>query len=222
MGTETKIISIRHPVLDTGSSSSLMEMDPRDKPEDDEACHSRAGGNPALKTNFIYFHKRANMPKSTSLKIQTIFGSPLKIPLLAIMMSISAFSTPLSLKNTPYFDPNASLNVTLFYAPWCPPCKRTLMLMEEIKKRHPKLHITTINVDHPHPLQEAKTFGLTDTVPYILIADHSGMVVKRFQTIPDKGTLEALIQRFEEGRLENGTLPAEQRIDMWKMNRKGM
>lgn len=162
------------------------------------------------------------MSKSTSLKIQTIFGSPLRIPLLAIMMSISAFSTPLALKNTPYFYPDASANIVIFYTSWCPPCKRALMLMEEMAKAHPKLHITKINVENPHALKVAKTFGLTENVPYILIADHSGMVIKRFQAMPDGASLNALIQRLEEGRLENGTLPIEQRIDMWKKNRKGM
>jgi thiol-disulfide isomerase/thioredoxin len=162
------------------------------------------------------------MPKSTSLKLQHIFGSPVRMALLAILLAISAIGAPISLKNTSYFDTDASVNIVLFYTPWCPPCKRSLALMDEMKKVHPKIHITTVNVDTPHALQEAKAFGLTENVPYILIADQSGMVVKRFQAIPDKGILEALIQRFEEGRLENGTLPADQRMDTWKMNRKGM
>ena len=79
-----------------------------------------------------------------------------------------------------------------------------------------------MNMENPRALKVAKTFGLTENVPYILIADHSGMVVKRFQAIPDHAILNALIQRLEEGRLENGTLPSEQRIDTWKQNRKGM
>lgn len=161
------------------------------------------------------------MSKSTSLKIQTIFGSPVRMALCAILMSISAFSAPLSLKNTPYFHPDASANIVIFYTSWCPPCKRALMLMEEMAKAHPKLHITKINVENPHALKVAKTFGLTETIPYILIADHSGMVIKRFQAMPDATSLNALIQRLEEGRLENGTLPIEQRIDMWKKIERG-
>jgi thiol-disulfide isomerase/thioredoxin len=162
------------------------------------------------------------MPKSTSLKIQHIFGSPVRMTFLAILLATSAIGAPISLKNTPYIVSDASVNIALFYAPWCPPCKRSLTLMHKMKKRHLKLHITTIDVDNPRALQEATRFGLTQSIPYILIADHSGMVVKRFQTIPDQGILEALIQRFEEGRLENGIPPADQRLDTWKMNRKGM
>lgn len=146
----------------------------------------------------------------------------MKYWIISTLLVSFLYAAPLSLKNTPYFDPDASVNIVLFYTLWCPPCKRSLIRMEEMAKTHPKLHITTINVDNPHALKEGKLFGLTNNVPYILIADPSGMVVKRFQSIPDKTILEALIQRLEEGRLENGTLPAEQRIDTWKQNRKGM
>lgn len=142
--------------------------------------------------------------------------------IITALLGSFLYATPLSLKNTPYFNTNASINIALFYAPWCPPCKRSLTLMDDMAKTHPKLHLTKINIENPRALKVAKTFGLTENVPYILIADHSGMVVKRFQAIPDQGILEALLQRLEEGRLENGTLPAEQRIDMWKQNRKGM
>ena len=142
--------------------------------------------------------------------------------IISVLLGSFLYAAPLSLKNTPYFDPNASINIALFYTPWCPPCKRSLALMDDMAKEHPKLHLTKVNVENPRALKEAKTFGLTENVPYILIADHSGMVVKRFQAIPDHGILEALVQRLEEGRLENGTLPADQRIDTWKQNRKGM
>ncbi len=162
------------------------------------------------------------MKRTTSLKIQHIFGSPVRMVFLPILIALSALGAPLSLKSTPYFDPDASATIVVFYTLWCPPCKRTLALMEEMKKEHPKLHITTINVSNPTSLKETKTFGLTENVPYILISDRSGTVIKRFQSIPDKTILEALIQRLEEGRLENGILPADQRIDSWKQNRKGM
>lgn len=145
----------------------------------------------------------------------------MKFILVALLCSLLG-AAPLSLKNTRYYKPNASVTIVVFYAPWCPPCKRTLTLMEEMAKKHPKLHITTINVNNSTSLKEAKTFGLTENIPYILISDHSGTVVKRFQSIPDRSILDALVQRLEEGRLENGTLPAEQRIDSWKQNRKGM
>ena len=162
------------------------------------------------------------MPKSTSLKIHSIFGSPARMALFAILMSISAFSAPLSLKDTPYFHPNASANIVIFYTSWCPPCKRSLVLLDEMHKEHPRLSISRVCVDTPAQQKHAQPFGILQTVPLILIADRSGSVVKRFKTLPDKTIFSNLIQRLEEGRLENGTLPIEQRIDSWKQNRKGM
>ena len=162
------------------------------------------------------------MLQSTSLKIHSIFGSPVRMILLTILMSISVFSAPLSLKNTPYYSPSTSVSIVIFYTSWCPPCKRSLSLLDEMKRTHPKLKIHRINVDDLQSQKKALPYGLFESVPLILIADNNGNVVKRFQAIPDKIILNALIQRLEEGRLENGTLPIEQRIDSWKQNRKGI
>jgi|GEM_PF-1213137 len=162
------------------------------------------------------------MKRTTSLKIQRIFGSPARMVLLTILMSISAFSTPLSLKATPYFHPNASANIVIFYTTWCPPCTRSLALLDEIHKEHPRLSISRVCVDTPAQQKRAKPFGILQTVPLILIADRSGNVIKRFDTLPERTLLTDLIRRLEEGRLENGTLPPEKRIDSWKMDRKGM
>lgn len=162
------------------------------------------------------------MKRTTSLKIQRVFGSPVRMVFFAILMAISAFCTPLSLKNTPYFSPNASASIVIFYTTWCPPCTKSLTLLDEIKKHHPHLAITRICVDDPSQLKLTQPFGILQSVPLILIADHSGSVVKRFGALPDKEILHAFIQRLEEGRLENGTLPIEKRIDSWKQNRKGM
>lgn len=162
------------------------------------------------------------MPKSTSLKIQNVFGFPVRMVLFAVFMSISSFSAPLSLKNTPYFHPNASVNIVIFYTTWCPPCKRSLTLLNEIHKTHPRLSISRVSVDDIESQKRALKFGIAQSVPIILIADHEGNVVKRFSALPDKTILSDLIARLEEGRLENGTLPIEQRVDTWKMDRKGM
>jgi len=162
------------------------------------------------------------MPKSTSLKIPSVFGSPLKIFALLFVMWISAYSTPLSLKYTSYFHPEASVSIVLFYTTWCPPCQRALILLDDIAAGHPHLHLERVCIDDPAMLKQNRTYGILQTVPLILVADRSGTVVKQFTTLPKKEIITALIQRLEEGRLENGTLPIEQRIDTWKMNRKGM
>ncbi len=161
------------------------------------------------------------MPKSTSLKIQTIFGSPLRI-LVLFLFPLALLGAPLSLKNTPYFHPNASVNVVIFYTTWCPPCKRSLTLLDKIHAKHPRLSISRVCVDTPMQQKLAQPFGIFQSVPLILIADHEGNVIKRFKTLPDQTILSNLIQRLEEGRLENGTLPIDQRVDTWKMDRKGM
>ncbi|HLD23652.1 MAG TPA: thioredoxin family protein [Sulfuricurvum sp.] len=142
--------------------------------------------------------------------------------LFALLMSVSAFSAPLSLKSTPYFHPESSANIVIFYTTWCPPCKRGLVLLDEMHKEHPRLSISRICVDTSVQQKRAQAFGILQTVPLILIADRSGSVIKRFSVLPDKKNLNDLIQRLEEGRLENGTLPPEKRIDSWKQNRKGM
>lgn len=131
-------------------------------------------------------------------------------------------AAPMSLKKIPDFSPKASVSIVVFYTSWCPPCQRTLALMMQLAKKDPKLHLSTIDVDNPKSLKLAKSFGLEESVPYILVADHDGSVIKHFQAVPNKDILESLIQRLEEGRLENGTLPTEQRVDTWKMDRKGM
>lgn len=171
---------------------------------------------------FNILKREPNMSQSTSLKIKHVFGSPLKIVILLITLSFSGFSTPLSLKNTPYFNPKASISIVVFYTTWCPPCTTTLTLLDQIKKEHPNLSLKRICVDDSAQLKLAQPFGILQSVPLILIADRSGSIVKQFKTLPDKNILNALIQRLEEGRLENGTLPSEQRIDTWKQNRKGM
>lgn len=162
------------------------------------------------------------MKRTTSLKIQRIFGSPVRMIFFAFLMGSTAFSAPLSLKNTPYFSPNSSVSIVIFYTTWCPPCTKSITLLNALQKEHPKLSIHRICVDDAKSQKQALPFGLSQSIPLILIADQSGSIVKRFSALPDKKNLNDFIQRLEEGRLENGTLPIEKRIDSWKQNRKGM
>lgn len=141
------------------------------------------------------------------------------MPLLFVSFLSAA---PLSLKNTPYYAPSASVTAVIFYTTWCPPCTKSLALLDEIKNEHPKLTLYRVSVDTIETQKQASPFGLSESVPLILIADHDGNVVKRFKALPNKTILNDLIGRLEEGRLENGTLPPEKRVDTWKMDRKGM
>lgn len=96
------------------------------------------------------------------------------------------------------------------------------MLLEEMKKSHPDLIVRRICVNDAENRKRAFPFGLAQSVPLILIADRGGNVIKRFESLPDKTLLNDLISRLEEGRLENGTLPIDRRVDTWTMDRKGM
>ena len=162
------------------------------------------------------------MPKSTSLKIQSLFGSPLTMAFTLFLASFAALAAPLSLDNTPYYTPGGHLTVVVAYTPWCPPCKKTLLLLDELRQAHPSLRVHTLDVDSPAVLAQARSLGLENSVPMILVADKSGSVVKRFNALPNRTLFFDLIRRLEEGRLENGTLPIERRIDLWKNDRKGM
>lgn len=114
------------------------------------------------------------------------------------------------------------MNVVIFYTTWCPPCKRSLTLLDKIHAKHPRLFISRVSVEDIESQKRALPYGLSQSVPLILIADHEGNVIKRFKSLPNKTIFGDLIQRLEEGRLENGTLPIDQRVDTWKMDRKGM
>jgi thiol-disulfide isomerase/thioredoxin len=146
----------------------------------------------------------------------------MKFTLLLMAYSLLLSASPLSLKKLPDFNPQVSVNIVVFYASWCPPCQRTLTLMRELTQKDKQVYVSLIDIKDPHSLQVAKEYGLGENIPYILIADQSGMIMKRFEAIPDKAVLKALIERVEEGRLENGTLPIDKRIDTWNMKRKGM
>ena len=146
----------------------------------------------------------------------------MKSVLLLILYTCLLNAVPLSLNKLTDFHPEASVNIVVFYAPWCPPCKHTLAFMNELSQKDSKLHISLINVENPYWFHVAKALGMGETIPYIVIADQSGTIVKRFEEIPNRSILNSLIERLKEGRLENGTLPIDKRVDTWKMNRKGM
>ena len=64
----------------------------------------------------------------------------------------------------------------------------------------------------------AKEFGVNQSVPYILVFDKELKVVKKYNSF-NKDLLSNLITNLKNGLYENGTLPPEQRIDLWQKNR---
>jgi hypothetical protein len=71
---------------------------------------------------------------------------------------------------------------------------------------------------HTITLDEAKEYGVERSVPYILIFDKSGKAIKRYHTF-NPTLIKKLVNNLKNGLYENGTLPPEQRIDLWQKNR---
>ena len=67
-------------------------------------------------------------------------------------------------------------------------------------------------------LNDSKKFGVTQSVPYILVLDKELKVVKKYSAF-NEDLLTKLINNLKNGLYENGTLPPEQRIDLWQKNR---
>ena len=148
--------------------------------------------------------------------------------LLIISMGV-ATAAPLNLYITPYkvgeqksiFRP-APVSVVCFLTSWCPPCERSVQLVKSLKKRYPLTSVHIFFLDSPEALLASRAFGVSKKVPLILVADRSGWVVKRFESYPDPTIFYNLIDRLHAGKLENGTLPPSQRVDLWRKNREGM
>lgn len=150
----------------------------------------------------------------------------------AVLMILSigvASAAPLNLYVTPYkveekkniFRP-APVSVVCFFASWCPPCERSMHLVVNLKKRYPSTAVHIFFLDSLQSIVSASPFGVNKKLPLILVADHSGWVVKRFESTPDPENFYSLIHRLHEGRLENGTPPISERLDLWTNKREGM
>ena len=158
----------------------------------------------------------------------------MKIFIIFIITVVTTFASVQQVIDTN----KGSLQIVLFYTKWCPACKRSVELLENTQKQFITIKVVTVNVDRSNDKkelikslpeifinieadrEEAKNYGLKNTIPLILIYDKYGVVIKRFYTTPSKTYFENLIKRFLEGYLENGTLPIEQRVDLWKQERK--
>ncbi|HOI84363.1 MAG TPA: redoxin domain-containing protein [Campylobacterales bacterium] len=141
-----------------------------------------------------------------------------------ILILGAAFAAPINLcekkivtsENTYVFE-RGKVHVLMFGADWCPPCVASKELTKETKDIF-GVDITYINTDKINTANFAY-LGLKKSIPLILVTDKSGAVVKRFESKPNKKVFFELIKRALEGRLENGTPPIEERVDLWKKSR---
>ena len=125
------------------------------------------------------------------------------------------------------------INVVAFVTSWCPVCVDVTNFLEKFASQNKDLKITLVYVDEEQqPLSkeqnnlnikqityaEAQKFGVGVSVPYILVIDKESKLVKKYHSFNEL-LLTKLVKNLQQGLYENGTLPPEQRIDLWQKNR---
>lgn len=148
---------------------------------------------------------------------------------LLLVLKGVASAAPFLIEN---LDKN-KINVVVFVTSWCPPCQKTNDYLESFSKKNSDVFVTLLFVDEEIPstisknknlelisisLNDSKKFGVTQSVPYILVLDKELKVVKKYSAF-NEDLLTKLINNLKNGLYENGTLPPEQRIDLWQKNR---
>lgn len=148
---------------------------------------------------------------------------------LLLVLKGVASATPFLIEN---LDKNR-INIVAFVTSWCPPCQKTNEYLFSLSQKNSDVFVTLLFVDEEVPstifknknlelisisLNDAKKFGVTQSVPYILVLDKELKVVKKYSTF-NEDLLFRLINNLKNGLYENGTLPPGQRIDLWQKNR---
>ncbi|MDD2698516.1 MAG: thioredoxin domain-containing protein [Arcobacteraceae bacterium] len=155
----------------------------------------------------------------------------LKIFFLGLVFQGVALAAPLSINGLQGTQEN-KINIVAFVTSWCPPCKETTHFLMTLAKQNKEVAISLLFVDetvqmssdntnltiNTISLQEAKKYGVERSVPYILIFDKSGKAIKIYHTF-NPTLITKLVNNLKNGLYENGTLPQEQRIDLWQKER---
>lgn len=129
--------------------------------------------------------------------------------------------------------------IVCFYTSWCPACKKSIELLNEMQKEYKnRLHILAVNLDDgvkreafvdesniefkimKATKEEAEQYGLKDSIPFMIVKNRDSITVKKFHETPNRDYFFKLIQRLNDGYLENGTLPVQMRVDLWKSKRE--
>ncbi|BAK74092.1 MAG: TlpA family protein disulfide reductase [Arcobacter sp.] len=152
-----------------------------------------------------------------------------KIIFLFLILKEVAFATSFSFENIE----KDKINIVAFVTSWCPVCIKTNDYLVSLGEKNSEIFITLLFVDEDIPtsikqtsnlktisisLNDSKNFGVTKSVPYILIFDKKGELVKKYHTF-NENLISRLINNLKNNLYENGTLPPEQRIDLWQKNR---
>jgi thiol-disulfide isomerase/thioredoxin len=152
-----------------------------------------------------------------------------KLLFLILCLKGVAFATPFLIED---LDKNR-INVVAFVTSWCPVCQKTSDYLISLSQKNSGVFVTLLFVDEEIPStifknsnlelisitqNDAKAFGVGQSIPYILVFDKELKVVKKYHTF-NEDLLFRLINNLKNGLYENGTLPPEQRIDLWQKNR---
>jgi len=152
-----------------------------------------------------------------------------KIIFLFVLLKGVVFATSFSLESLT----KGKINVIAFVTSWCPVCIKTNDYLFSLAQNNSEISVTLFFVDEDIPssiiqtanlklisisLNDSKEFGVTQSVPYILIFDKKSELVKKYDTF-NEDSLSRLINNLKNNLYENGTLPPEQRIDLWQKNR---
>lgn len=152
-----------------------------------------------------------------------------KIFFLFVILKEVVFATSFSLESLT----KGKINVIAFVTSWCPVCIKTNDYLLSLAKNNSEISVTLFFVDEDIPttlietvnlklisisLNDSKKFGVTQSVPYILVFDKKSELVKKYNTF-NEAFISRLINNLKNNLYENGTLPPEQRIDLWQKNR---
>ncbi len=152
-----------------------------------------------------------------------------KILILSVMLCMQMYASSFDMTD---IEKN-KINVVAFVTSWCPVCVNVTTFLEKFATQNKDLKITLVYVDEDNQslskdltnvnikqitYSEAQKFGVKESVPYILIIDKESKVVKKYHSFNEL-LLTKLVKNLQQGLYENGTLPPEQRIDLWQKNR---
>lgn len=152
-----------------------------------------------------------------------------KIFFLLVILKEVVFATSFSLESLE----KGKVNVVAFVTSWCPICINTNDYLISLAQNNSEISVFLLFVDEDIPssitqtanlklssisLNDSKEFGVTQSVPYILIFDKKSELVKKYHTF-NENLISKLINNLKNDLYENGTLAPEQRIDLWQKNR---
>lgn len=152
-----------------------------------------------------------------------------RVLILSVLLCLEMYSSSFNITDV---EKNR-INIVAFVTSWCPVCVDVTNFLEKFSNQNKDLRITLVYVDEDNQnlikkesnlnikqitYFESKKFGVEKSVPYILIIDKESKVIKKYHSFNEL-LLTKLVKNLQQGLYENGTLPPEQRIDLWQNKR---